>query len=86
MEILMNMNKEGEKNLCNVQERAQTLESELNSNSATCLISCVTLRELLSEILRFSHLQMQRVPLAHGFVVMIKLDNMSCLYDNVCTI
>lgn len=39
MEILMNMNKEGEKNLCNVQESAQTLESELSSNSATCLIS-----------------------------------------------
>lgn len=50
MEILMNMNKEGEKNLCNVQESAQTLESELSSNSATCLISWETLRKSLSEI------------------------------------
>lgn len=44
----MTMNKDGKENLCNVQERAQTLESELGSNSAAKLTSCVTLRKRLS--------------------------------------
>lgn len=48
MEILMTMNKDGKENLCNVQERAQTLKSELGSNSAAKLTSCVTLRKRLS--------------------------------------